>query len=327
MVGFQNCVGFVGLSPMLQQRRPGERLTGHRQAVVCMAKRRKGKKSKSGGSSPAPKADKPTMPVGKSEKPSPQMRAEAELSPEMVKPAQPEEEVSKVPPAAGAVPSMEAGDDFNPKPDTMDFQGPLSPDEYTNKSKKPSNRRRRRRSKKKVEDPVPVDLTSAEEGTVEASVRQLTSSFAMNKESLKEQIQVDPDFVISQKDATPDYDLAASFLGRGSKSEEFGYILPYLQTGHMVGLAVVLLTANIYYPGFPLTQLSEEVRDGLRKGLLLIYAFNAVLAVLTYFECQKRRQPWTFWVPKVLLLGGLAFNELRDNIPLAAEERESGGSE
>mmetsp|Transcript_4902 Transcript_4902/g.21096 ORF Transcript_4902/g.21096 Transcript_4902/m.21096 type:complete len:150 (-) Transcript_4902:1508-1957(-) len=149
----------------------------------------------------------------------------------------------------------------------------------------------------------------------------------MNKESLKEQIQVDPDFVISQKDATPDYDLAASFLGRGSKSEEFGYILPYLQTGHMVGLAVVLLTANIYYPGFPLTQLSEEVRDGLRKGLLLIYAFNAVLAVLTYFECQKRRQPWTFWVPKVLLLGGLAFNELRDNIPLAAEERESGGSE
>jgi len=329
MVGFQNCAGFVWLSPMLQQRQPGEKLAGPRRGVVCMAKKRKAKKSKTGGSNPAPKAGKPDLSLGDNGKPPPQMSSGAKLDPEMVKLAGQGEalDISIVSPPPDSASSMEAGEDFNPKPDAMDFQGPLSPDEYTNKSKRPSKRRRRRRSKKKVEDPVAVDDTSAMSGTVEASVKQLTSSFAMNKESLKEQIQVDPDFVMSQKDAIGDYDLAASFLGRGSKSEEFGYILPYLQTGHMVGLGVVLLTANIYYPGFPLTQLSEEVREGLRRGLLLIYAFNAVLAVLTYFECQKRRQPWTFWVPKVLLLGGLAFNELRDNIPVIVDKQESGDSE
>ena len=45
------------------------------------------------------------------------------------------------------------------------------------------------------------------------------------------------------------YDNTARILGRGTASVGGAYILPYLQSGHMLLLGVLLLASTISYPG------------------------------------------------------------------------------
>jgi hypothetical protein len=53
------------------------------------------------------------------------------------------------------------------------------------------------------------------------------------------------------------YDATARIIGRGLPNKAGAYTLPYLQTGHMLLLGVLLLSSSISYPGFPLTEESR----------------------------------------------------------------------
>ena len=46
-----------------------------------------------------------------------------------------------------------------------------------------------------------------------------------------------------------EYDTTARLLGRGVASQGGAYLLPYLQSGHMLLLGVLLLSSTISYPG------------------------------------------------------------------------------
>ena len=52
------------------------------------------------------------------------------------------------------------------------------------------------------------------------------------------------------------YDWTARLIGRGLPNKAGVYLLPYLQTGHMLLIGVLLLCSFVSYPGFPLTQVS-----------------------------------------------------------------------
>lgn len=113
-----------------------------------------------------------------------------------------------------------------------------------------------------------------------------------------------------------EYDLASAIIGTGRPNKQGIYLLPYLQSGHVLLLIVVLVCAFVYYPGFPLTELEENIREGLKKGLAATYVLNAALAVLAYRDAKKRGQPQLFWSLKTAFLGNLALRELRINAPL-----------
>merc|ERR1740130_2657216 len=107
------------------------------------------------------------------------------------------------------------------------------------------------------------------------------------------------------------YDNTARILGRGTASQGGAYILPYLQSGHMLLLVVLLLASSISYPGFPLTQVPDEYRALLQEGLVITYAVNAATAVYSRGIASAKQEPVGFWFGKIFLLGGLAFGELR----------------
>ena len=56
------------------------------------------------------------------------------------------------------------------------------------------------------------------------------------------------------------YDWTARFIGRGLPNKAGVYPLPYLQSGHMLLLGVLLLSTIVTYPGFPLTEVSAGPR-------------------------------------------------------------------
>ncbi|KAK4533558.1 hypothetical protein CCYA_CCYA17G4440 [Cyanidiococcus yangmingshanensis] len=120
------------------------------------------------------------------------------------------------------------------------------------------------------------------------------------------------------------YDPVAAILGKGQPSRRFfGTLLgPYLQNSHLVGLFTVLLCAFGYDAGNPLTNLSDDVRDKLRKGLLIVATINFVMALQAYFEARRRKQSTLFWFLKTMVLGGLALRELEENVPLPRKEIE-----
>ena len=64
----------------------------------------------------------------------------------------------------------------------------------------------------------------------------------------------------------PKYDWTARFIGRGLPNKAGVYLLPYLQSGHMLLLGVLFLSSLISYPGFPLTEVRRTAR--LHAGLL-----------------------------------------------------------
>ncbi|CAN0097661.1 unnamed protein product [Pylaiella littoralis] len=104
------------------------------------------------------------------------------------------------------------------------------------------------------------------------------------------------------------YDAFSSILGEGKPF--VGIDNSYLQSGHTVLLALLLVCAFIELPGFPLTSLPYDVREFLKTGMLVVYVINAAIAYLSYLEAKRVGQPPGFWAFKGFVLGGLSFNEL-----------------
>mmetsp|Transcript_14028 Transcript_14028/g.18329 ORF Transcript_14028/g.18329 Transcript_14028/m.18329 type:complete len:370 (+) Transcript_14028:95-1204(+) len=128
-------------------------------------------------------------------------------------------------------------------------------------------------------------------------------------DDFKKVLDMEPQLDSTRIESDEEVDLTALLLGVGVKPF-FGIERAYLQAGHTVLFAIVLLCAFIDYPGLPLTELPLEIRDFLKMGLLVNYSINTVLAILSIFKSGELRQPTGFWFGKTLLLGGLAFQEL-----------------
>eukprot|EP00578_Thalassiosira_sp_NH16_P006141 CAMPEP_0181117370 /NCGR_PEP_ID=MMETSP1071-20121207/22475_1 /TAXON_ID=35127 /ORGANISM="Thalassiosira sp., Strain NH16" /LENGTH=400 /DNA_ID=CAMNT_0023201731 /DNA_START=29 /DNA_END=1231 /DNA_ORIENTATION=+ len=92
-----------------------------------------------------------------------------------------------------------------------------------------------------------------------------------------------------------------SFLGIGSGP---------LQVGHFIGALGVVLMAFVEYPGFPLTNLPDPLREALQGGLGTIYLINTILAVLAAISAPSRNQPSLLWAAKTFAVGGIAYDQL-----------------
>eukprot|EP00639_Heterosigma_akashiwo_P033603 CAMPEP_0194725294 /NCGR_PEP_ID=MMETSP0296-20130528/25907_1 /TAXON_ID=39354 /ORGANISM="Heterosigma akashiwo, Strain CCMP2393" /LENGTH=314 /DNA_ID=CAMNT_0039629693 /DNA_START=174 /DNA_END=1114 /DNA_ORIENTATION=+ len=134
------------------------------------------------------------------------------------------------------------------------------------------------------------------------------------KKMLDLEPQLEPGRILPEEEV----DLAALVLGVGAR--KFFFVeRAYLQAGHLVLTAVVLLCAFVEYPGLPLTELPYELRDFLKAGLAVVFAINAVLAGAAGVTAKGLgNQPVGFWVGKTFLLGGLAY----DQVTSIADERE-----
>jgi len=117
------------------------------------------------------------------------------------------------------------------------------------------------------------------------------------------------------------YDWTARLIGRGLPNKAGAYLLPYLQTGHMLLVGVLLLCALISYPGFPLTQVPDVYRTLLLQGLGITFAINAGTAVYSRSLAAAKQEPVGFWMAKCLLLGGLALGELTQAVPEPAPKQ------
>lgn len=124
----------------------------------------------------------------------------------------------------------------------------------------------------------------------------------------------------------PAYDWTARIIGRGLPNKTGAYLLPYLQSGHMLLIGVLLLCSLISYPGFPLTQVPDAYRSLLLQGLGLNYLINAACAVYARSIAERKQEPVTFWSVKVFLLGGLALGELTEAVPEPTAPRNGRGA-
>jgi len=124
----------------------------------------------------------------------------------------------------------------------------------------------------------------------------------------------------------PEYDYTARIIGRGLPNKAGAYPLPYLQSGHMLLVGVLLLCSLISYPGFPLTTVPAEYRGLLLQGLGITYLFNAACAVYARGIAEAKQEPVAFWTVKVFLLGGLALGELSEAVPMPQKPRTGRGA-
>ena len=124
----------------------------------------------------------------------------------------------------------------------------------------------------------------------------------------------------------PTYDWTARIIGRGLPNKTGAYILPYLQSGHMLLLGVLLLCSLISYPGFPLTEVPDAYRSLLLQGLGLNYLVNALCSVYARGIAEGKQEPVGFWQAKVFLLGGLALGELSEAVPEPTAPRNGRGA-
>lgn len=192
--------------------------------------------------------------------------------------------------------------------------------------------RRKRKPRSSTKSTIGRQLGSGEEPSVEEvaaaasefsfdEVRDLTAAYQLGDEGrqkLIDQIEKEPDFVMKTKKM--EYDLTSAIFGRGQPNKQGVYVLPYLQSAHLVLTGVAVLAAFVYYPGFPLTESSDEVREVIKKAIGITYAFNAFLGMFAYRSAERRGQPRLFWALKTLALGELAFGELRRNTTLVQDE-------
>lgn len=159
-----------------------------------------------------------------------------------------------------------------------------------------------------------------------SAIKRLTKAYregGTQAEEVISKIERDPDFMFQTGNATGEYDLASAIIGTGRPNQQGLYVLPYLQSGHVLLLMILLIVAFVYYPGFPLTEAEDDVRLGLKIGLAITGLVNAGLSVLAYQSAGERRQPQLFWAFKTAILGNLAFNELRRNAPVFKEEEKT----
>ena len=151
-------------------------------------------------------------------------------------------------------------------------------------------------------------------------MQRLTAEYRAGGDSeLLERIESDPDYMFQTGSAEGEYELAAAIIGTGRPNREGIYVTPYLQSSHIILLGVILLGTFVYYPGFPLTEGSDELRDLLKKALAALYCVNLGLAVYAFKEAKRREQPPWFWFFKAALLGNIALQELRINAPIEGE--------
>ena len=122
------------------------------------------------------------------------------------------------------------------------------------------------------------------------------------------------------------YDFFDRRIGKGLPNKAGVYYLPYLQSGHMLLLGVLLLCSLVSYPGFPLTEVPDAYRGPLLQGIGLTIGINALLAVYSRGIAEKKEEPVGFWFGKVLLFGGLALGELSEAVPMPTKPKNGRGA-
>jgi hypothetical protein len=132
-----------------------------------------------------------------------------------------------------------------------------------------------------------------------------------NQEEYLRVMQLNPFADADESIFTEEYDIIPSIFGSGKL---LGIPVPYLQTGHGILLLVCVLAGFIYAPGNPLTEFPVEIRRFLKSGLGVVYSINTVLAVQAFFVAKGKNLPAIFWAIKTLLLGGVAYFEIRSAV-------------
>lgn len=196
------------------------------------------------------------------------------------------------------------------------------PDIKTNSVRQNRRDRLKRKAEKRKENETDSPLVSKKTMPTK-EIQKLARGYRRGGEEAEElitEIEKNPDFMFQTGNATNEYDFTSALIGSGAPNKQGFYVLPYLQSGHLLLLGIISLAAFIYYPGFPLTEASDTVRENLRRGLILVSLFNSALAVVSFKTAQERKQPATFWAVKTLFLGNLALNELRKNVPTVQAE-------
>ncbi|CDF34938.1 unnamed protein product [Chondrus crispus] len=181
-------------------------------------------------------------------------------------------------------------------------------------------RKRKPRALEDVKEERSIEVEEARKALPTNTIRELTQAYRKKgKEAqvLIDELEKDPDFMFQTGNPEGEYDLTSAIIGTGSPNKQGVYVLPYLQSGHLLLLLVTLLCTFVYYPGFPLTELEDSLRGYLKVGLAITYTLNAGLAILAFKDAQKRGQPAAFWALKTAFFGNIAFNELRRNAPLS----------
>lgn len=124
----------------------------------------------------------------------------------------------------------------------------------------------------------------------------------------------------------PQYDWTARLIGRGLPNKTGTYLLPYLQSGHMLLFGVLLLCSLVSYPGFPLTEVPDAYRSLLLQGLGINLLMNILASLYARGIAEKKEEPVGFWQAKVILLGGLALGELSEAVPDPVKPRTGRGA-
>lgn len=191
------------------------------------------------------------------------------------------------------------------------------PEIKTNSSRQNRRDRLKRKAEKRKENETDGPLESKKAMPTE-EIQKLTRGYRRGGEDAQElitEIEKNPDFMFQTGNATDEYDFTSALIGSGKPNKQGVYVLPYLQSGHLLLLGIISLAAFVYYPGFPLTEASDTVRENLRRGLILVSIFNSSLAVIAFRTAKERKQPAIFWAVKTMFLGNLALNEIRKNVP------------
>ena len=170
---------------------------------------------------------------------------------------------------------------------------------------KEARRGSRRSGRSEVSPPATLEATPSPSAAdaPQSATEKLMELFAFDAIDERPAVELD------------EYDTTARYIGRGLPNKAGAYVLPYLQSGHMLLLGVLLLSTFVTYPGFPLTQVPDEYRDLLKEGLVLTYVLNFAAAFYSRGIAIKKEQPAVFWMVKVALLGGLALGELTEAVP------------
>ena len=215
-------------------------------------------------------------------------------------------------PFSGEVLSEEGvSEDAIPVPDESRIRLPSLPD-----SIKGGVRRRRRVSEKELRPEV---APPKDEQFQPDEIQRLTAAYRRGGPEAQElisEIEKDPDYMFKTGNAKGEYELAAAIIGTGRPNKDGVFVLPYLVSSHIVLLLIILLGTFVYYPGFPLTEGDESLREQLRKALAVVFSVNLVLAFVAYKEAKRRSQPPLFWFFKTAVLGNISLSELKRNAPL-----------
>mmetsp|Transcript_143433 Transcript_143433/g.267331 ORF Transcript_143433/g.267331 Transcript_143433/m.267331 type:complete len:303 (-) Transcript_143433:91-999(-) len=123
------------------------------------------------------------------------------------------------------------------------------------------------------------------------------------------------DIGVPTLDEQDPYDPISRFAGRGRETKQGILFLPYLQSGHLLLLGILLLCSLIDYPGFPLTQVPEVYREQILKGIGFTYLINLGCAFYSGGIARRKEEPVGFWFGKILLFGGISLGELTLAVP------------